>query len=68
VVSYGNGKSKREFGDSFKASGNAGMYGNMGTAASSGIHIGVMNQNDYGNDVDKNRNINMNELQDLLGI
>ena len=45
------------------------MYGNMsGTAASSGIHIGVMDQKDYGKDVDRNRNINMNELQDLLGI
>ena len=35
----------------------------------SGIHIGLgMNQDDYYKDAEKNRNIDMGELNDLLGI
>ena len=37
------------------------------TNTSSGIHIGMMDNRDYGKDVDKNRNINMNELSSLIG-
>ena len=35
----------------------------------SGIHIGIgMGQDDYNKDAEKNRNIDMGELNELLGI
>jgi len=40
-------------------------YGNNG--ASSGIHIGILDQTDYNKDHEQNRNIDMAELHELLG-
>jgi len=42
------------------------LYNNVGTASSSQFNLGVVNEKELNKDVEGNRNINMNELAELL--
>lgn len=46
---------------------NENMYDKFNNGQGSGIHIGIIDHNDYNKDHEMNRNIDMAELHELIG-